>query len=389
MSDAPAGSRPDAQAAHREPRASNRARSPITVLFVDHAAGMGGAEHSLLALLEHLDRSRVHPTLAAVPGPLADAARAAGVAVHVLPLPQLKGHATALWRLARGTLGLAAVIRRVRADVVHANVLRAAVYAAPAAALCHRPLVWHVRDILARDATTVRLCRAAAVVAISHAVARELPCADRARVVYNPVAVRPPRPRSRGDLGLPAEGTIVASIGRLRAWKGHAAFLDAAARVRNADARFVVVGGRLFGEDAADLDLLDRLRARAADLGIGERVTWLGHRDDVADLWPHVSLLVHTAVAEPFGRVAAEALVAGVPVVAFGDGGIPEIVDDGVSGVLAAPGDVAGVAAAVDRLLGDPGLRARMGSTGQAIAQARFDPTAHARAIEAVYDCLT
>lgn len=369
--------------------AASPVRRPVTVLFVDHAAGMGGAEHSLLALLEHLDRARVRPVLAAVDGPLAEAARTAGVAVHVLPLVQLRGRATAAWRLARGTLALARLARRVEADVVHANVLRAAVYAAPAARLTRRPLVWHVRDILERDATTARLCRsAAAIVAISRAAAGGLPCAARARVIYNPVAVRPPRARSRADLGLPAEGPLVAAIGRLRAWKGHAAFLEAAARVRHADARFVVVGGRLFGEDRADLDLLGGLQAQAAALGIADRVAWLGHRDDVPDLWPHLGLLVHTAAAEPFGRVVAEALVAGVPAVAFRDGGVPEIVDDGASGVLVAPGDVAGVADAVDRLLGDPDLRRRMGAAGQAAARARFDPAAHARAVEAVYDCL-
>ncbi len=360
---------------------------PLTVLFVDHAPALGGAEHSLLGLLSALDRGRVRPVLAAVPGPLAEAARASGVTVHTLPLRQLKGHATAILRLARGVLALAALIRREQVDIVHANVLRAAVYAAPAARLTGRPLVWHVRDILASDRTTRALCgQAAAVIAISEAVRRALPCAGRACVIYNPVAVLPAQARTRAELGLPEDGLLVASVGRMREWKGHDAFLEAAARVRHPQAGFVVIGGRLFGEDRDDLDLAERLEARAAVLGLSDRMTFTGHRGDLADIWPHLAVVAHTAEAEPFGRVVAEAQLAGLPVVAFRDGGVPEIVAGGETGLLVPAGDVGALAGAVDRLLDDAELRSRMGAAGRARAAERFDPAEHARAVVGVYD---
>lgn len=347
---------------------------------------MGGAEHSLLALLEALDRSRVRPLLAAVPGPLADAARELGVAVHFMPLSQLKGHATALIRLARGVAPLVALIRRERVDVVHANVLRAAVYAAPASQVTRKPLVWHVRDILAPDRTTRRLCgRAAAVIAISEAVRSALPCAERARVIYNPVAVPPPQPRSRAELGLPADGLLVASVGRMRAWKGHGAFLEAAAQMQHPDARFVVIGGRVFTDERDELDLPRQLESRAAELGLAGRVTFMGHREDLADIWPHLAVVAHTAEAEPFGRVVAEAQVAGIPVAAFRDGGIPEVVADGETGLLVPAGDVAALGEAIDRLLGDPEMRGRMGAAGRERAGVRFDAGGHARAVVGVY----
>lgn len=160
---------------------SPRAPGPQTVLFVDHASALGGAEISLLGLLEQLDRQRYRPLLAAVDGPLARAAERLGVRVVRLPMTRLRRNPMAPWRWLRGSLALAGLARRERVALVHANVLRAAAYAAPAALLAGRPLVWHVRDILAPEPLVHLLCRrAAAVIAISRAVAEALPCAARA-----------------------------------------------------------------------------------------------------------------------------------------------------------------------------------------------------------------
>jgi glycosyltransferase involved in cell wall biosynthesis len=363
---------------------------PRTVLYVDHASGLGGAEHSLLALLAALDRSRYRPVLAAPPGPLADAASALGVDVRRLPLPRLQGRWSSPWRLGRGVSALRGVARAERAAIVHGNVLRASAYAAPAARAAGCPLVWHVRDLHRRGPAAAWLCReAAAVLAISRSVAAALPCADRATVVYNSVTVPAATPRSRAELGLPPVGPLVAMAATLRRWKGHDDFLEMAARAApgmGEAVRFVLIGGSIFDDDEADYgaDLVQR----AAALGLADRVIFLGQRDDLADLWPHLALLVHPARAEPFGRVVAEALVAGVPVVAYRDGGVPEIVDDGESGLLVAPGDVGALADAVARLMADPELRNRLARCGQLRAARRFAPATHARAVEAVYDRL-
>jgi glycosyltransferase involved in cell wall biosynthesis len=359
---------------------------PITVLYVDHASAMGGAEHSLLALLTALDRARFRPVLAAPPGPLADAASAAGVPVRRLPLPRLQRQVTSPLHLARGVQALRRVAHEERAAILHGNVLRATVYAAPAARATGRPLVWHVRDIHRRGPAAWWLCRQTdAIIAISRAVATALPCARRAAVVYNPVTLRPAAPRTRAELGLPTSGPLVAMVASMRRWKGHEAFLEMAARVAaRPAARFVVVGGAIFDDD--EPGYAEALEARAAALGLAERVVFLGQRDDLPDLWPHLAILVHPAQAEPFGRVAAEALLAGVPVVAFRDGGLPEIVDDGATGLLTPPGDLGALADGVVRLLDNPELRARLGRSGQERAARRFAPAGHARAVEQVYD---
>ena len=174
----------------------------------------------------------------------------------------------------------------------------------------------------------------------------------------------------------------MANVGRLRPWKGQADFLDAAARVRS-PAFFAVVGGRVFSDGEAPR-YGDELVERSDALGIARRVVFTGQRDDLSDLWPHFALLVHTARAEPFGRVVAEAQCAGVPVVAYADGGVPEIVRHGETGLLVPAGDWEAAARAVDDLLQDPARREAMGDAARRSAE-RFSPAHHASALLEVY----
>jgi glycosyltransferase involved in cell wall biosynthesis len=374
----------------------------VRVLYVDHARALGGAEFSLLELLRHLPGG-VIPALATRAGALADEAMALGVPVFEVPMARLRSAATAPWQLTRGAIALHRAARAWSADVVHANVLRAAIYTAAAPAATGR-LVWHVRDIHEPGVTPRWLCRrAAGVVANSRASAAALPCAARVRVVPNPVS--PPRAHgmSREQLGLPTAGAssggrypsatpsapgrapppLVAHVARLRPWKGQADFLRIAAAVRDPDVRFLIVGGRVF-DDEETRAYEPALRNMAVDLGVADRVTFTGQRGDLGEIWPHVAVMVHTSRAEPFGRTVAEAQAAGVPVVAYGDGGIPEIVTDGVTGVLVAPGEVTAAARAVEALLADPARRSEMGAAARRAA-GRFAPERHAEALTAIY----
>jgi len=145
----------------------------IRVLYVDHAEALGGAEHSLLLLLKHLDRERFQPLLACNHGPLAEAAAALDVPVFPVEMPRIRGEPLGPVRLLRGGLALSNIIRRQRVDIVHSNVMRASFYAALAAKLSGRPLVWHVRDIHRPSERwyTRLMCRLARrVIAISQAV---------------------------------------------------------------------------------------------------------------------------------------------------------------------------------------------------------------------------
>jgi len=368
------------------------------ILFLDHAAALGGAEHSLLLLLRHLDRQRFRPLLACNPGPLARAANELGVPTLLIAMPRLRGNPLALVELLRGGLALALVVRRERIALVHSNVMRAGFYALPAARLTGRPLVWHVRDIHVPGQPGGTwyprlMCRMAdRVIAISRAVAAVLPCTERATIIYNGVDLTRFAPHMhnlnaatiRAELELPRAGSLVGILGRVWPWKGQSDFLRAAALVAPAHptAHFAVIGDTLF---AAERDYLQDLRDLAHALGIAHRVTFTGHRQDVPRLLAALDLLVHCSQAEPFGRVLIEAMAMARPVVAYADGGVPEIVVNGATGRLVQPGDITALAQSIGELLAHPQQARALGAAGRERVVHQFDARQTARAIEQVY----
>jgi len=365
------------------------------VLYVDHAEALGGAEHSLLLLLKHLDRERFQPLLACNHGPLAEAAAVLDVPVFPVQMPRIRGEPLGSVRLLRGGLALSKIIRRQRVDMVHSNVMRASFYAALAAKVSRRPLVWHVRDIHppSEGWYTCLMCHLARrVVAISQTVAAPLPCPAKAAVVYNGLDLEeyPPGPDGtavRAELGLPAGAPVAGIVGRLRSWKGQDRFLRAAALVaqRLPETRFLVIGGSIFaGGEAYEVGL----RQLAVELGLARRVVFTGHREDLPRLLAALDVLVHCSDAEPFGRVLIEGMAARRPVVAFGDGAVPEIVVHGETGLLVEPGDERALAAAMIELLSDRERARRLGAAGRARVEQFFTAAQTARSVEAVYSHL-
>ncbi len=157
---------------------------------------------------------------------------------------------------------------------------------------------------------------------------------------------------------------VVTLIGRISPWKGQEVFIRAAAVVLKQfpACRFQIVGSALFGEDALET----QLKQLAALLGVGNRVEFLGFRKDVPEIIAAGTLLVHAStVPEPFGQVIIEAMAECKPVVATRGGGVLEIVDEGVTGLLVPMKDVHAMAAAICKILSNPDKAAEMGRAGQ------------------------
>ncbi|HET7568460.1 MAG TPA: glycosyltransferase family 4 protein [Gaiellaceae bacterium] len=383
---------------HLDLYAAVRARRP-RVVFLDHTAVLAGGEVALLRTLPALDVD-AHVILA-TDGPLADALRAAGIAVEVLPLHESardlgREHVGALGAAGEAlrslghALRLARRLRELRPDAVHANSLKANLYGGLAARLARVPVVWHVRDRLSEDYLEPRALRivhaaerllADAVVVDTETVRATLARPARAVVIPSPV---PPAPPASGREPGPLH---VGIVGRIAPWKGQDVFLDAFAQAfPDGEERAVVVGAPLFGADeeawAAGLE------ERARELGIGDRVEFRGFREDVAAELARLDVLVHASVIpEPFGLVVVEGMAAGLPVVAADAGGPAETVEDGVAGILYPPGDAAALAAALRDLAGDPERRRALGEAGRERAAA-FAPERVAARLREVYEGL-
>lgn len=166
-------------------------------------------------------------------------------------------------------------------------------------------------------------------------------------------------------------------VGRLNAQKGVAILLDAIARMRHRVAVDVVGDG----PDAA------RLRAQAAQLGIADRLSWHGARPqtELPPFYQRASALVVPSLGEGLGLVAVEAQLCEAPVVAFDSGGITDTITHGETGLLAPPGDVDALAAALDRLFDDPELRFALGRAGRMSALGDFAPESAARRYATLY----
>jgi glycosyltransferase involved in cell wall biosynthesis len=208
---------------------------------------------------------------------------------------------------------------------------------------------------------------------------------DRVRLIWNGAPLdefAPAGPhrgrRVRRDLGLPEGALVVGSIGRLNAQKGHRFLLEAAAPLcrRRRNLRVLVVG---------DGDLMEDLRGQASTLGIADRVVFAGHRTDVPDVLAALDVFCISSLYEGTPLALFEAMAAGRAVVSTAVDGCREVLEDGESGLLVPPGDAGALEAALDRVLGDPGLRDALGR-GALEASRAYDVRSCVAQMEALYD---
>jgi glycosyltransferase involved in cell wall biosynthesis len=376
---------------------------PDRILHVSSAGRIGGAERSLLQLLAGLDPDRYESHVALPgPGPLEQELRSLGVPVHCAPLVRLRRTA---WpgrlaaqavRTAASAICLARLAVRLDVRLIHAQDTSALPAAGPAARLAGVPCLWHVRDLRPGAPLTrllAPLCDGA--VCVSRAVRDATGLAGVGRPVWTvPNAIAADafaglaRPgEARRELGLPPQTPVALVAAQMVPWKGHRRFLAAMALLRRTcPAVALLAGDDLFGDHPGYVAELRRLAER---LGIAGAVRFLGHRRDVPTLMADADVVVVPSDAEPFGRVVLEAMALGRPVVGLARGGLPEVVQDGVTGRLVRGDSAEDLARAMAELLTDAATRERMGTAGRRLVRERFDLPAHAARISEVYGRLT
>lgn len=357
-----------------------------------------GAERSLALLASGLvARGRRVGVTAPGPWSLADGLTDAGVAVANVPSRAvwMTYHDSLAWPIAAAKALRAACpvpgrgplrrhLRERAPDVVHVNGLPH-VRGVVAARELGLPVVWHLREILPagprRRWFARRLAAATHVVAVSEAVARWVRAEGvdvPTTVVHNGVAPADAvdRAAARRAVGLDADRILVGHFGQLVPHKASLEFVRAAARAlaAGADAGFVVAGA---GPATYVRRVDDEIGAIAAAYG-PDRVVRLPPRSDPAPLFAAVDVVcVATETPDPLPRSVLEAMAAGRAVIASRTGGAPEMVEDGITGVLVEPGNVAELGDAFARVVRDPGALASMGRAGRAAADARFGIDRH------------
>jgi glycosyltransferase involved in cell wall biosynthesis len=186
------------------------------------------------------------------------------------------------------------------------------------------------------------------------------------------------RTRVRQAYGFGDDETIILTVGALVERKGHRTLLAAAQHLKTH-------GRRLRYLVCGEGTLRAALEAEVRALGLTPEVRFAGFCADIPGILAAADLFVHVPLYEGLGVAVIEALAAGLPVVASRVGGIPELIDDGTTGLLVPPQDPCALATALDRLVSDPLLAGKLGRAGQAMARTRFDVAVMARKNETLY----
>jgi len=351
------------------------------ILYIHGIGAVGGAEHDLLAVLARLDRNAWEPHVACpADGPLRPLLERAGLPVHPVALvpwrkwfsPFVRWRSVSLLRDAIDRLGPALVHVNDIWWVPHTlNALRG--MAAPP------PVVAHVRQEIEPDKVRrYELDRTDRVIAISEQVAESLRAggaeARRLRTIYSgldfsqPVMPPPDRSAFCRRMNVPDAAVLLGTAANLFPRKGYDVMLRALPGILAAhpDVHYLLAG-------TAEPGYAGTLRELAARLGIADRIHMVGFQDPIRPFLGALDLYVHPALMEGFGIALVEAMAAGKAVVATRTGGVPEVVEQGETGLLVAPGDPDRLRAAVVELLGDGPRRERMAAKGFARARQRFD----------------
>jgi len=365
----------------------------------------GGAQENTFHTVRMAEHGRFESDLISGPtegaeGCIEPAIAAAGV--DIIRVPHLVRE-VAPWRDLRALWQLTALFRAGRYDIVHTHTSKAGFVGRLAAVRARVPIIVHTPHgnvfdgYFSRPVTqafiameryaarhTDRIIELTAGGVDEH-LRQRIGRREQFDVVFSGIDLAPydsaraRRQETRRALGIAPGAVLIGAAGRLEPVKGFSLFIEAARQVaaREPGTRFVLAGqGSL---EAA-------LRAEAADLG--ERFQFLGLRDDIPELMAAFDIFVLSSLNEGMGRVLLEAAAAGAPAVAARVGGVPDVVHDGVTGILTPPRDPAALAEALCRLARDGETRRRMGEAARAAVAPHYGLERMVRRIEQLYEAL-
>ena len=361
------------------------------VMYLAHTLAVGGAEEMILNLVRHLPPEFERAVMCIdQPGPIGAEIENTGTPFRSLGLRPGILRPFDVVRLQHR-------IQEWQPTIVHTFLLTASLYGRFAAMLARVPIVIgtevnvYQKKQLAHRAAEKWLMRHTDAVVASAGSVRDFYIdqidadPEKVLVIYNAVdwsqlAATVTRAELRAEVGVPVDVPVAGIIARLTEQKAHGVLLDAIASRPELSALHVIAVG--------DGDLRDALRRRAEQLGLSQRVQFVGARRDLGNILNAVDMFVMPSLWEGLPLSLVLAMGAGLPVIASRVAGIPEVVEDGVSGVLVEPGNGAELAAAMVRILFDDELRARLGQQARAFVRPRFGVDGFIASTTALYDRL-
>jgi glycosyltransferase involved in cell wall biosynthesis len=363
----------------------------MNILFLDQTGKIGGAEICLLDIAKPYRKNCLVGLF--TDGPFKDLLEKQQIPVQVLSKKPIQVHKDSGFLESLKSLGqLIPLILRVanlsrNYDLIYANTQKALIVGAIASFISRRSLVFHLHDILSEDHFSVsnRFLSvitanyfASLIIADSKATLAAFVAAGgrehKAKMVYYGFEAQFCRNLDSEAIQLRTQFDlqgkfVVGHFSRLSPWKGQHVLIEALTHC-DQNVIAVFVGDALFGEQ----DYVEKLHQQVAQLGLSDRVRFLGFRSDVSELMSICDLIAHTSTsAEPFGRVIVEGMLCSKPVVAAAAGGAVEIVEHGQTGWLTPPGDALKLAEVINLCFSQPELAIEVAQQAQQVACQRFD----------------
>jgi len=334
---------------------------PLRILHTEAAVAFGGQERRIFKEMQAM-RARGHcmELLCQPQAQLGQHLREAGFTVHTLPMG-------GLGRYLKGVAWTAGLLRRGRYDVVNTHSRIDTLIAGTAGRIAGVPLIVRTRHLANRAGSMLSYTWLPhRVTTVSDHVrqgliSRGVP-ENHIATIYSPVPLPEPVECStlRQELGLAADDVVIGCVAVMRAMKGHIDLINAIVPLMQARPKlhmvFVGSGSPTF----------EQVQAHIASLGLQDRIHLMGTRHDVPNLLAGFDLFALATRKEASGTVFVEAQAAGLPVIGTDVGGVSEMFQDGVTGILVPLDDQSALTEALQRLVDDSSLRRQMGRAGLA-----------------------
>ena len=378
------------------------------ILYLNPSSQLGGAEKSLLDLLGHLNKERYYPIISCPgEGKFVEELRKIGVEIVVIPYDRrilnlsrsenshhLLTLAQSFWWLKPTILGLRKLVKDEAVDLIVTNGIKCHFIGSFLSLITNVRLIWHVRDFI--DTLWLQwMIRSMGhvfpdkIITNSHAVRNIFSRNGKTQTVYNGIDLSLFDPGTDGErvrtmLNISKETKLIGTVGHLAPLKGYEELMEAMGKVvrEGFDVKLVVVGDAIYPHSQR---YKRKLLSLVESNGLNDRVIFAGHREDIPELLASFDIFVLPSQSEGFGRVNLEAMAMGKPVISTNVGGIPEVVVDGVTGILVPPDDPNALSRALMKLLDDPSQRESMGREGRKRVEERFTLQGHVQRIQLIY----
>ena len=361
------------------------------ILYLHNESIMGGAEISLLNLVKRLDKELFTPHFAcSKEGPFIDALRNIKITPDFIKFPGIR------WpnpvRICNTIRGLANIIKEKQIDLIHSNQPRSNLFGAIAAKINSVPIVWHERCLERGrfDSDNIFSFLPDRIICNSGAVRNRFTkekIDTKIRTIINGVDLNEFDPESDGskirkEFNIDEKELVVGTIGRIDPEKGYEYFLESARIILQdlPNVRFLVVG-----EASNNHSFEKSLSEMTAEKGIDKKTIFTGFRSDIPQLIASMDVVVLPSGIDACSRVLFESMAMQKALVAANAGGTPEIVQDGITGLLVKPGDSSDMAKSIIRLLQNISLLEQYGKAGRKRVKEMFTIERNIKETENVY----